>query len=52
MSNHIIDINSNADIKDIAASSGGAVTNDVALPFAPASQRQKRTRHFKLSVAR
>ena len=35
MENTIIDIDSNADIKDIAASSGGAVTNDVRVTIRP-----------------
>ncbi len=35
MENHVIDIDANIDIKDIAASSGGAVTNDVRVTIRP-----------------
>ena len=35
MENHIIDVNSDVDIKDIVAESGGAVSRDVRVTIRP-----------------
>ena len=41
MENFIIDIDSNADMKDITAESGGAVTHDVRVTVRPGVSKQE-----------